>query len=132
MGVYSRLEKAVAKHPRAFVLALIRIESGFNPAAVSSAGAIGLMQVMPDTAAGYGVHSNLSGLRNNIEVGMSYLRASLNAFGRLDLALAAYNSGIQRVRDSLQEHDGIPRIPETQAYVRSVLREYNRRVAAGP
>ncbi len=100
--------------------ALVWSESGFSPGVVSHAGALGLAQLMPGTARGLGVdpHDPLQ----NLEGGARYLRTQLDAFGRVDLALAAYNAGPGRVRSS----GGIPNIVETQLYVTRVLERYER------
>lgn len=95
--------------------ALVRHESNFDPAVTSHAGAIGLAQLMPGTAAGLGVdphdpYENLAG-------GARYLRAQLDRFGDPKLALAAYNAGPNRVAQA----GGVPRIPETLAYVDRVI-----------
>lgn len=103
---------------------LVQQESGFDPNAVSHAGAIGLGQLMPGTAAAMGVDprdpvQNLDGAAN-------FLGAQLARFGRVDLALAAYNAGPARV----EQAGGIPAITETQTYVVRVLDNYDRLVAA--
>ena len=95
-------------------------ESGFNPGAVSGAGAIGMTQLMPATAAGLGVDAtdpvaNLTG-------GARYLAGQLKSFGRPDLAIAAYNAGPNAVRRA----GAVPDYPETQAYVRRVLGYYRQ------
>lgn len=95
--------------------ALVWSESAFDPNAVSSAGAIGLGQLMPGTAAELGVdpwdpEANLDGAAR-------YLATQLDRFGRNDLALAAYNAGPSRVARA----GGIPNISETQTYVQVVL-----------
>jgi soluble lytic murein transglycosylase-like protein len=99
---------------------LVWAESDFTPSSVSHAGAIGLAQLMPGTAAGMNVdpHDPLQ----NLEGGARYLRAQLDRFGSVDLALAAYNAGPGRVAEA----GGIPRIAETQAYVPRVLGHYQR------
>ena len=91
-------------------------ESGFNPAAVSGAGAVGLTQLMPATAAGLGV--NPKDPAQNLLGGARYLAGQLQRFGgRLDLALAAYNAGPSAVAKA----GGVPPYPETRAYVSRVL-----------
>lgn len=101
--------------------AVVWTESGFDPAAVSHAGAVGLAQLMPATASGLGVDpwdpvANLAG-------GGRYLRAQLVRFGRVDLALAAYNAGPGAVDAA---GGRIPSIVETQLYVVRVLERYER------
>ena len=85
---------------------------------MSSAGAIGLAQLMPATAAGLGVdpHDPLQ----NLEGGARYLRQQLDRFGSFELGLAAYNAGPTRVAQA----GGVPAIAETQAYVQVVLDRY--------
>jgi soluble lytic murein transglycosylase-like protein len=96
--------------------AIIQVESAYNPNAVSSKGAMGLMQLIPATADRFGV-SNPFNARQNIEGGVTYLKYLLNLFdGDLDLSLAAYNAGEHRVERS----NGVPEISETQKYVKKV------------
>ncbi len=101
--------------------ALVWSESGFRPDAVSHAGALGMAQLMPGTAAGLGV--NPSDPVHNIDGGTRYLRSQLERFGRVDLALAAYNAGPNRVQ---RAGPGIPDIVETQLYVVKVLERYRQ------
>ncbi len=104
--------------------ALIATESGFDAAAVSPKGAIGLMQVMPATAQRYGLAADakLADPRINIRTGTRYLRYLLDLFpGELELALAAYNAGEGAV---LRAGRRIPDYPETQNYVRTVMQLY--------
>lgn len=116
------IEATAARHGidgRLFA-ALVWSESGFNPGVVSHAGALGLAQLMPGTARGLGVdpHDPLQ----NLEGGARYLRTQLDTFGRVDLALAAYNAGPNRVHRA----GGVPSIVETQVYVPRVLERYER------
>ena len=90
-------------------------ESNFNPSAVSSAGAQGLMQFMPATAKGLGV--NALDPASAIDGAAKYLSSLTKQFGSTDLALAAYNAG----PGTVSRYGGIPPYPETQNYVRSVL-----------
>lgn len=102
--------------PPSLIKAVIRVESNFNPTAVSPKGAQGLMQLMPETAADLQVADPYD-IRENILAGTRYLRMLLEKFNhRLPQALAAYNAGPQRVEKS----KAIPPIPETQDYVRQV------------
>jgi soluble lytic murein transglycosylase-like protein len=100
--------------------ALVQHESNFQPGVVSHAGAIGLAQLMPGTARGLGVdpHDPLQ----NLAGGARYLRDQLDRFGSVDLALAAYNAGPNRVAQA----GGVPRIAETTAYVSRVLATWEK------
>jgi soluble lytic murein transglycosylase len=102
------------------IRAIIKVESDFNPYAVSKKGAMGLMQLMPDTAQEMDVVSSFEP-SDNIRGGSRYLRKLVDLFdGDLRLVLAAYNAGPNRVL----AHNRIPRIAETEKYVKRVLREY--------
>jgi len=101
----------------ALLKGLIRQESNFNPAARSGAGAVGLTQLMPATAAGLGV-ADPTDPAQAIEGGARYLRAQLDRFGGDEAkALAAYNAG----PGAVQRFGGVPPYAETQAYVQRVL-----------
>lgn len=113
--------------PDRLVAAVIRAESGFNPRAVSSKGAQGLMQLMPGTASSLGVRNSFDP-RQNIDGGVRHLRGLLDRFPHnLALALAAYNAGEKAVTT----YGGIPPYPETQNYVSKVLRFYGSPVQGG-
>lgn len=104
----------------AIAAAVIHVESRFRADARSPKGALGLMQVMPATASRYGVATAAALLdpRVNIDVGVRHLRGLLDRFGRLDLALAAYNAGEAAV---LRHGLRIPPFVETERYVEQVL-----------
>lgn len=125
----AELERAAARHGLDYALlhAVVQAESGFNPAAVSPKGAIGLMQLMPDTARRYGVNADdtatlAARLRLapvNVEAGSRYLSDLLRRYdGDIALALAAYNAGEGAVQ---RAGNRIPDYPETRHYVRKVM-----------
>jgi len=106
----------------ALVHAVIYVESRYNPRARSSAGAVGLMQVMPATAARYGVSNPAGSMWANLLAGTRYLRDLMLQFNNnLDLVLAAYNAGENAVRRYGQR---IPPYRETELYVPAVLTKY--------
>jgi soluble lytic murein transglycosylase-like protein len=103
------------------VNALIKAESNYDPDAVSSAGALGLMQLMPATADSLGVEDPLDPAQN-IDGGVKLLRQLLDRYsGNLELALAAYNAG----PGAVDEYGGIPPYDETQTYVQRVISNFN-------
>ena len=103
------------------IRAVIKVESDFNSNARSHKGAMGLMQLMPDTARLHEVIDILDP-RENIEGGIKHLKLLLGRFqGDLELALAAYNAGMGAV----EKYGGIPPFAETKDYVRRVLRHYD-------
>jgi soluble lytic murein transglycosylase-like protein len=112
------IERASAQHgvDMRLVKAVIQVESGFQSRARSPKGAMGLMQLMPQTARQYQAGRNPYDPARNIEAGTKYLRKLLNEF-ELPLALAAYNAGEAAVR----RFGGIPPYAETQAYVTKIM-----------
>ena len=130
--VKQHLHEAAKTHKIDYELlqALIATESGFDAGAVSPKGAIGLMQIMPDTARRFGVDSDkktaiekkLTDPKTNVKTGSRYLRLLLDMFpGRLDLALASYNAGEGAVQRAGNQ---IPNYKETQNYVKTVMGLY--------
>jgi soluble lytic murein transglycosylase-like protein len=116
------IESSAARYgvDRRLVEAVMRVESGGNPRAVSPKGALGLMQLMPERAATLGVAEPFDPAAN-LDGGVRHLRELLVRYeGNLHLVLAAYNAGVEAVRT----HDGIPPYRETQEYVRKVLALY--------
>ena len=121
-GVISLAAKA-ATIQAALVRAVIVVESGFNPRAVSKKGAVGLMQLQPATARRYGV-KNIYDPEQNVRAGAHYLSDLLARYdSNLELALAAYNAG----EDAVERYGRhVPPFRETLAYVPSVMRVYQR------
>lgn len=127
-GESDALERAITRFsaeaglPPGLVRAVVWAESDFQQGAISPKGAIGLMQLMPETAAELGVDPRDS--EQNLQGGTAYLRQMLDRFDgdpeQLLKALAAYNAGPGQVA----RHGGIPPFPETAAYVRRVVRRY--------
>lgn len=121
------LEEAVAHYARenrlspALLMAIMKAESGFNPLAISKAGAVGLMQLIPETAIRHGV-KNMYDTRDNIAGGARHIRYLLNRFhGNVPFALAAYNAGEGKV----DRYRQIPPYKETRAYVKKVIGFYH-------
>jgi hypothetical protein len=116
------IRRAAQRHSvdELLVAAIVEAESSFNAGAVSPVGAVGLMQVMPATAATYGAGDPWNPAVN-IDLGARYLSRLLNRFGGdLELALAAYNAG----PGAVERYDGMPPYRETRAYVGKVLSRY--------
>jgi hypothetical protein len=115
-----RIAESARRHglEPSLLAAVARVESNFDPYAVSDRGACGILQLIPATAKRFGVQ-RVFDAGQNIEGGAKYLRFLLDRFGgRLDLALAGYNAG----EGSVDRHGGIPPYRETRAYVAGVLR----------
>ncbi len=116
------IEQAAARHnvdPN-LVRAVVKVESNFNPRAVSPKGAMGLMQLMPATARELNV-SDAFDPAQNVDAGVRHLRSLLDNFGGDPrLALAAYNAG----QGAVLRHGGVPRFAETQNYVRRITELY--------
>lgn len=115
----SELARAAERHglPVSLVEAVVAVESGGDPQALSPRGAAGLMQLMPATAARFGVDDRFDP-RQSLDGGCAYLRWLLDHFeGSVALALAGYNAG----EAAVDKYAGIPPFAETRAYVRSVL-----------
>jgi len=115
---YARMHSVEA----ALVRAIIQVESAFNPAARSHAGAIGLMQLMPGTAQELGVNPFVP--EQNIEGGVRYFAQMLRKFGAVDLALVAYNAGPGFAERYIRGQAAL--YGETRAYVSNVLARFNR------
>jgi soluble lytic murein transglycosylase-like protein len=115
--------------PDAFVASVMRVESGFNVAALSPKGAIGLMQLMPATARDLGVDPHKAA--ENADAGARYLRDLLARYedspDQVVLALAAYNAGPAAV----EKYHGVPPYRETREYILRVLKAWNPQ-PAGP
>jgi soluble lytic murein transglycosylase len=123
-GNYDDLIKRTARRhgvPAAMVKAVIHAESAFNPRAVSSKGAMGLMQLMPATAELMGVEQPFQA-RQNVQGGTRYLRSLHDRYGSWTHTLAAYNAGPSAV----DHYHGVPPFAETRQYVKRVLSYYRR------
>lgn len=128
-----RIDAAIETYSEQFgidselVRAVIKEESGFQPFALSTSGAMGLMQLMPGTAEGLGV-TDAYNIEQSIKGGTQYLSYQLSAFDEnLELALAAYNAGPNAVK----KYDGIPPYEQTQNYVKKVMNSYELYQALG-
>ena len=103
--------------------AIVSVESGFSPSAVSSQGAMGLMQIVPDLAQDYGVTGDLLDPYVNADVGSRYVRSLLKDYdGDIERTLAAYNAGPGVV----DRYKGVPPYRETRQFIREVLTRYDR------
>jgi soluble lytic murein transglycosylase-like protein len=118
--VYEPIIQAAAEKHRVdpgLIRAVMRFESAFRPLAVSSAGAVGLMQLMPEVAKELGVRGDPFDPYENIMAGAKYLRQLLDMHkGKVDLALASYNAG----PGAVDRYNGIPPYPETRRYVKKI------------
>ena len=108
--------------PFSLIHQIILVESNYNPNAVSPKGAMGLMQLMPETAKQYGVKDPFDPVQN-IEGGVKYLKDLIKLFkGNTDLILAAYNAG----QEAVKKYHGIPPYPETRRYIEKIKRGYEK------
>lgn len=120
------IAQAAARHQvdAKLLHAVIQTESAYRPDVISSAGAVGLMQLMPATASRFGVIDS-NNPEQNINGGTRYLRHLMDLFpDNLNLAVAAYNAGENSV---LRHNNSIPPYPETQNYVKQVMALYNQK-----
>ncbi len=118
------IETAALKYdiPADLVHSIIQTESNYNSQAISPKGAIGLMQLMPETAKEYGVE-NLYDPKENIEGGVKYLRDLIKLYNKkTNLVLAAYNAG----QEAIKKYKGIPPYPETKNYIEKVMASFNK------
>jgi soluble lytic murein transglycosylase-like protein len=122
-GTFSEIIEAAASKYKVdpdLVEAIVKVESGGNPNAESPAGAQGLMQLMPETAASLGVSNSFDPVQN-IEGGVRYLSQLLNYYGGdITKALAGYNAG----PGAVDEYNGVPPYKETRSYIQRVLSAY--------
>jgi hypothetical protein len=119
---YEQLAVAIAKKydfDPELIKAVIEAESGWNPRAISKRGALGLMQIMPETAEYLGVQNPFDP-EENINAGVRYLKLLFEKFGSIRLALAAYNAGPTVV----QRYKGVPPYLETNNYIKNILYQY--------
>jgi soluble lytic murein transglycosylase-like protein len=120
---YDALIRNIAQKYRVehtLIHSIIRAESNYDRFAVSSKGALGMMQLMPATAIQYGV-KNVFDPTENIEGGVKYLKDLIKLYnGRTDLVLAAYNAG----QEAVKKYDGIPPYPETRNYISKIMHRF--------
>jgi soluble lytic murein transglycosylase-like protein len=123
---YNRIIDEIGKRhnvPSSLIHQIILVESNYNPYAISPKGAMGLMQLMPETAKQYGVKDPFDPIQN-IEGGVKYLKDLIKLYnGHTDLVLAAYNAG----QEAIKKYRGVPPFPETIRYIEKVKRTYNKR-----
>ena len=128
--LYNRIDKYSRQYniDPYLIVAVMEKESSFDHETISSAGALGLMQIMPSTAKELGVNPKRA--EENIEGGIRYLRQQLDKYeGRYKVhyALASYNAGAGAVR----KYGGIPPYTETQNYIRKIVEKYNKLKQSG-
>lgn len=118
-GIEAVVQKTASRYglDPGLLKAVIRVESDFNPLAVSSAGAMGLMQLMPSTAKSLGV-TNPFDPQQNIDGGARYLKSMIDKFGDVNLGLAAYNAG----PGAVDRYGGVPPYRETVSYLQKINR----------
>ncbi len=115
-----RIQKLAKKYgvKESLIVAVARAESSFNPFAVSRKGAIGIMQLMPDTARQYGVYNRYN-VDQNLEAGVKHLKYLYQKYKKnLPLTLAAYNAG----EEAVKKYKGIPPYKETRTYIKRVMK----------
>lgn len=118
------IEPLAQKHrvPSTLVHSIIKAESNYDPWAISPKGALGLMQLMPETAIQYKVQ-NAFDPRQNVEGGIKYLIDLIKLYdGNTQHVLAAYNAG----QEAIRRYGGIPPYPETRNYIKKVMRTYSK------
>ena len=104
-----------------FVKAVIHVESAFDPNAISKAGAMGLMQLMPATASNYQLRQDHFNPNRNVEAGVHHLKDLMDRYGKdKRLSLAAYNAG----EGAVSKYKGVPPYEETQDYIKKVMKLY--------
>jgi soluble lytic murein transglycosylase-like protein len=125
-GISVTVEQAAAEHelPAELIRSVIQVESNYNPFAVSPKGALGMMQLIPETARRFGVSDAFNPVEN-IRGGAKYLKYLLDLYhGDYGLALAAYNAG----EGAVAKHGGAPPYAETRKYVESVQKQFTAAV----
>jgi soluble lytic murein transglycosylase-like protein len=127
---YDPIVQAFAREfnvPADLIHSIIRAESAYDSRAVSAKGAAGLMQLMPETAAQYGVTDRFDP-SDNVKGGVKYLKDLVKLFnGRTAEVLAAYNAG----QEALKKYKGIPPYAETREYIRRVMASYSKTYISG-
>lgn len=118
-GYLNKIKKLSRKHNlrEDLIIAVAKAESGFNASAISKKGAVGIMQLMPDTAKNYNVNNRFN-VDQNLEGGIKYLKYLYYKYNNIPLTLAAYNSG----ETAVKKYNGVPPYKETKNFIKRVMR----------
>ncbi len=118
-GYLNKIKRLSRKHNlrEDLIIAVAKAESGFNASAISKKGAVGIMQLMPETAKNYNVNDRFN-VDQNLEAGVKYLKHLYEKYNNIPLTLAAYNSG----ETAVKKYNGVPPYKETRNFIKRVMR----------